>query len=517
MRQGDLEALKTLMAADLDLNAGDYDSRRPIHLAACMGNIVAIQMLSAARADVNVKDRYGHTALHEALVHKQADAATLLISVGAECLYLLIADRLCYVASLADGADEPKHLCGFEKRFVSTPNYDGRTGIHLAAAEGRVESVQLLLENGALVNARDKRGSTPLLDAFNGRHKAAAELLLAHGADMGEFETGVPFCTAGASNDVAVLEALLFHRCDPNVGDYDGRCALHLACSNGHVDAVRLLLKHPGVNVNVEDRYGNSPLDDVLRGTGGDGLEFTGNSPLEVVRALLTKKGSKPGSHKTWEKAATESEDLLIAQSRRLVVRTKKHVPAVTGFSQWTKAASKRTKEMHKLLGEVRVLERDGVRIPDAKAQLWNSLQTFSRWYQTVVAWAANLCELLASWVRLSHGDERDSAACARAPVPACPLRVAGHAPSQCLSAAHRFLFPRARRWGVRGLLWDGGGMLGAASGAVVCAVRAGPLSCAPVLTTRPLPPCALTTSRSYWRYSTSRPAGGRTWSVSTH
>ncbi|KAJ1623881.1 ankyrin repeat protein, partial [Pavlovales sp. CCMP2436] len=55
----------------------------PIHLAACTGNLVAIQMLTAARADVNVRDRMGSTPLHDALVHKQGDAAKLLISNGA--------------------------------------------------------------------------------------------------------------------------------------------------------------------------------------------------------------------------------------------------------------------------------------------------------------------------------------------------------------------------------------------------------------------------------------------------
>jgi ankyrin repeat protein len=162
--KGDIDALRRLMAvADLDLDAGDYDDRRPIHLAACTGNITAIQMLTAARADVNVRDRMGSTPLHEALVHKQAEAATLLISTGAERLYPQIADRLCYVSSLADGVEELRFLVAFETRSVSATNYDGRTGLHLAAAEGRVETVRMLLENGASVNARDKRGCTPLL------------------------------------------------------------------------------------------------------------------------------------------------------------------------------------------------------------------------------------------------------------------------------------------------------------------------------------------------------------------
>jgi ankyrin repeat protein len=43
---------------------------------------------------------------------------------------------------------------------------------------------RLLIENGADVDSKDKRGRTPLWDARDGRHEYAARLLIKNGAKV---------------------------------------------------------------------------------------------------------------------------------------------------------------------------------------------------------------------------------------------------------------------------------------------------------------------------------------------
>lgn len=71
-------------------------------------------------------------------------------------------------------------------------------------------------------------------------------------------------CTASGAGDAVKVRALLEDGADANVADYDGRCALHIACSDGHMAVVQLLVE-AGADVLVRDRWGSSPFDDARR------------------------------------------------------------------------------------------------------------------------------------------------------------------------------------------------------------------------------------------------------------
>jgi len=71
-------------------------------------------------------------------------------------------------------------------------------------------------------------------------------------------------CWAASVGDVDQVRSWVEAGGDPNIGDYDGRTALHLAASEGHPDVVAFLLER-GADPSPVDRWGGTPLADAER------------------------------------------------------------------------------------------------------------------------------------------------------------------------------------------------------------------------------------------------------------
>ena len=69
---------------------------------------------------------------------------------------------------------------------------------------------------------------------------------------------------AAASNDLPLMKSLHMKGWKVNSYDYDGRSALGLAASNGHVEAIKYLLAH-GADPKIKDTRGNDALQDAIR------------------------------------------------------------------------------------------------------------------------------------------------------------------------------------------------------------------------------------------------------------
>ncbi|MFM7859128.1 MAG: ankyrin repeat domain-containing protein, partial [Flammeovirgaceae bacterium] len=66
------------------------------------------------------------------------------------------------------------------------------------------------------------------------------------------------------NNDVKCMAIMNIQGWRVNAYDYDGRTALGIAASEGHLEAVQYLIEN-GANPQHKDARGNNALDDALR------------------------------------------------------------------------------------------------------------------------------------------------------------------------------------------------------------------------------------------------------------
>ncbi len=150
------------------------------------GDILALRALIQKKADVNVPQTDGATALHWAVYRDNLDAVNLLVAAGAN---LRAANREgvtpLAMASLYGSLPIVERLlrAGADARERG-PN--GETLLMFAARNGRVDLIKRLIAAGADVNARESlRETTALMWAAEQRHPEAVKALLAAGADPG--------------------------------------------------------------------------------------------------------------------------------------------------------------------------------------------------------------------------------------------------------------------------------------------------------------------------------------------
>ena len=127
--------------------------------------------------------------------------------------------------------------------------------IWVAAKAGEIEAVKQHLAAGADVNAKNKRGGTPLHSAAAKEHENIAELLIAKGADVNaknnEGRTPLHYATGtGWQGGYEIAKLLISKGADVNVKNVGGHTPLDLATSTdarfNYPESADLLRKHGG-------------------------------------------------------------------------------------------------------------------------------------------------------------------------------------------------------------------------------------------------------------------------------
>jgi len=228
--------VEVLLAAKADMNAPDSDGNTPLHAAVANRQNKITQMLLAAGANPNVKNQPGSTPLMLAPGSASVDTLKQLLAAGAD---------------------------------PNLTNNNGRTALSCAAEAGSVSEVQLLL--AAKADPNGGNWDAPLLFAINNGDVAAAECLLKAGANPNSFgavdgnlrkpvrsgesfanfhHNSTPLFFAIWMDQLPLVQLLLKYQADPNDERTDGRSLLFSALDKPDILAALL---DAGAKVDARD------------------------------------------------------------------------------------------------------------------------------------------------------------------------------------------------------------------------------------------------------------------------
>ncbi|KAK8953273.1 putative E3 ubiquitin-protein ligase XBOS32 [Platanthera guangdongensis] len=189
--QGHHEIVSLLLESCVDINLRNFRGQTALMQACQFGHWEVVQILMLFRANIHRTDYLnGGTALHFAALNGHT-----------RCIRLLLAD---YIPSIPNFWNIMRRLntddsmVDFDESFllevVNKKADGGITALHMAALNGHVESLQLLLDLGASVSVGTIEdgttinligaGSTPLHYAACGGNAACCEILIARGASL---------------------------------------------------------------------------------------------------------------------------------------------------------------------------------------------------------------------------------------------------------------------------------------------------------------------------------------------
>jgi len=221
-----------LLKFGADPNAKDNDDMTPLFFTSQSTRSRAVVKLLLARgARVDVRNKNRQTPLHVASQHVNHNNMELLLKSGA-VVDEQDNDKMTplLLASQSPRSGSAAWLLLNNGASVKVQNSHGQTPLHLASENNFPDVVELMLQLGAEVNARDNDDMTPLLCCATGPYRSSAvgQLLLENGASVHD-------------------------------RNRHGQTPLHLASENNYPEIVALLLTF-GANVDAQDNNHMTPL-----------------------------------------------------------------------------------------------------------------------------------------------------------------------------------------------------------------------------------------------------------------
>uniref|UniRef100_A0A8K9UHF5 Ankyrin repeat and death domain containing 1B n=1 Tax=Oncorhynchus mykiss TaxID=8022 RepID=A0A8K9UHF5_ONCMY len=308
-----------------------------IHLAAWFGSVTILKLLVQGGADPSVQNALGLTIMHCAAINNHTDIVTFIIYdlMMKELDKEDLSGHRVFASAAEHGSVEMLQMLMEEAYNMATMEEDqnGDTPLHLAASNGHLDAVQLLLKSFDTRDEVNKLGETALYLAADAAHEDCVQALLEAGCDpnivtmvrhsalhpvsekghtslvkllientaqmdLQNQHLQAPLYLAVKNCHIPVIHTLLEAGCNVNITDHRSQTVLHVAAELARVDIVDMLLK-AGMDLTLQDKQGKTALAVAARAD-------------EVIIVDMIIKAER---YFTWRRANTELNENLHSQS----------------------------------------------------------------------------------------------------------------------------------------------------------------------------------------------------------
>ena len=261
---GDIAKMQNALNNGTDINSKDPSGMSALFIAVENNQLSATKFLLENGAYPDITDKENDTPLMRAMYYNRPEIAKLLIEYGANVNTSYNDDFVLTWATFNNYTDIVRLL--IEKGAnIECYNPVGCTPL-IIASYGNYEICEFLIQNGADVNARRSKGSnkdwTSLMYASYDSKLDIMNLLLENGAliDIRTPSLHSAYLIAAQYGTPDAVELLINNGAELNCTDSDGDSALICAAKNEQTDNIKLLIEY-GVDINIRNKDGKRAID----------------------------------------------------------------------------------------------------------------------------------------------------------------------------------------------------------------------------------------------------------------
>jgi ankyrin repeat protein len=252
----DIPAAKDALADGAAFNVCDARGQTPLTAAAAQGNAALFTVILDAGAPIDGQDRLKRTALVQAVFDNQVDVARVLLARKADLNLQDTTGRSAVFYALTNGRQMLPMLLDAHPDLQITDT-QGNTVLSTAIMYGDYDTSQVLRSAGA-------KFASPVDELYaaaaSGDIAALRAALAAHADANDKPRYGMtPLMVAAHRGNTAAARLLLSAGADPNVLDSNKQSALFWAITSSHLSTVQVLLD-AGVDAHTPINGHRTPL-----------------------------------------------------------------------------------------------------------------------------------------------------------------------------------------------------------------------------------------------------------------